>query len=129
MGQDEPEYRSPWGTGCCYAGHLALAAGSQWLVDIQGDWMSIDGTPVTATDHESVPFSLWQYMLATVDDPQRRVFQVRGKPVIHVAHRAAHLIGLNPDGEHDSDDDGLFAPGNTREDLERLITEQVGPRP
>ncbi|MEU4576026.1 hypothetical protein [Nonomuraea sp. NPDC023979] len=124
----QEEYRSTCGTGCCYAGHLALAAGSHWLVKIHNNQMTIDGTPVTKTDRRCVEHSIHQYMLATEDDPLPLIRLVRGKRVIHVRHQAAHLIGLNPYADN-HDDGGLFAPGNSREDLARLITEQIGPRP
>ncbi|MDA0636634.1 hypothetical protein ACQEUU_33990 [Nonomuraea sp. CA-218870] len=121
-------YRSRCGTGCCYAGHVALAAGGKWLVHIRDHRMLIDDTPVTEADLPAVPYSLWQYMLATDDDPVHLVREVRGKRVIHVSHRAAHLIGLDPEAEH-HDEGGLFESDNTRGDLERLIAQQVGPRP
>ncbi|TXK41487.1 hypothetical protein [Nonomuraea sp. C10] len=124
----QTDYRSRCGTGCCYAGQVALAAGGQWLVHIRDRQMSIDGTPVTKAGSWSVPYSIWQYMLATDNDPAHLVRHVRGKRVIHVSHRAAHLIGIDPDAEH-HDDGGLFESDNTREDLEKLITKQVGPRP
>lgn len=124
----QSEYRSRCRTGCCYAGHVALAAGGLWLVDIRDRQLLIDGTRVTEDDCRSVPYSIWQYMLAIADDPRHLVREVRGKPVIHVSHRAAHLIGLDPEAEH-HDDGGLFAPDNSCLDLEGLITQQVGPRP
>lgn len=95
----QSEYRSKCGTGCCFAGQIALAAGGRWLVHIRDRRMLIDGTPVTMDDYRSVPYSVWQYLLATDDDPQHLVRKVRGKRVIHVSHRAAHLIGLDPEAD------------------------------
>ncbi|MEV4083029.1 hypothetical protein AB0J43_22450 [Nonomuraea fuscirosea] len=119
----QAEYRTRCGTGCCYAGHVAMDNGGLWLVQIgPGGEMLIDDTLVTDEDDEELRWSLWEYMLATPDDPEQDVEAVRGKKVIHVSARARRLLGRNGVNS-------LFSSGNTLPRLERLITEHFGPRP
>ncbi|WP_188194858.1 hypothetical protein [Nonomuraea sp. SYSU D8015] len=120
---DQAVFRSDCGTGCCYAGHLALDNGGAWLVNIRdnGD-MFIDGTLVS-DDDPGLEFAIWEYMLAEPDDPEDAIEETHGKQVVHVSYRAERLIGL-ANVSHD-----LFYSNNTRADLERLITRYIGPRP
>jgi hypothetical protein len=125
IGWDQSYNRNRCGTSCCYAGHLALEFGARWVVDIDPDMAAytINGTPITVADWASVNCDPAEYVHAEPDDPQDAITHLRGMPVVHVAHRAANLLGLEGMGQ------SLFEEDNTRADLERLITDQFGPRP
>lgn len=90
--------------------------------------MFIDGLPVTESEKAALDEFIWEYMIATNDDPADLIEHVRGKAVIHVRHRAAHVLGLPLDKDH-TDDGGLFCASNRRTDLELLTSEQIGPLP
>ncbi|SEU46810.1 hypothetical protein [Nonomuraea wenchangensis] len=120
----QSEFRTRCGTGCCYAGHVALDNGGVWVVEITPNGeMVIDGTPVTKHDDQELPWALWEYMLAEPDDPESAIETVRGKRVVHVSTRAERLLGLPLGLAH-----CFFASGNGRFTLERLITDRFGPR-
>jgi hypothetical protein len=129
---EQGSYRTWCGTGCCYAGLLAVAENRPWLTehapDIDGP--TIDGVPVTWTEYDHLRYGAvpHEYLIAAPDDPEKYIEEMRGKRIIHVRHAAAYLLGLDPDGYH-ALEDGLFAEDNDIDDLERLITEQIGPRP
>ncbi|TYB71140.1 hypothetical protein FXF51_01520 [Nonomuraea sp. PA05] len=119
---DQHSYRTECGTGCCYAGHLAIDNGGVWLITITPDAMLIDGTPIdpTALDTDHDP---WQYLIAEPADPEHAIEETHGKRVIHVSARADRLLGLSS-AEHI-----LYDGSNTRPKLEELITRRFGPRP
>ncbi|TMR90506.1 hypothetical protein [Nonomuraea basaltis] len=119
----QAEFRTQCGTGCCYAGHVALGNGGQWLVDIRGDDMFIDGMAINPDVDEELSWAVWEYMLAEPDDPEDAIEEAYGKRVVHVSNRAERLLG-SPRRCH-----YLFFNGsNSRARLERLITEHIGPR-
>ncbi|MEV0236817.1 hypothetical protein [Nonomuraea sp. NPDC050786] len=132
---EQGTFRSRCGTGCCYAGLLAIAENRRWLIDLDGAGrMLIDGTSLRLEEHAHLRWAHFphEYMIAEPGDPEAFVEQVRGKRVIHVQYAAAALLGLDLDPASVSeltDDGGLFAGGNDLEDLERLITNRFGPRP
>ncbi|MGR6924587.1 hypothetical protein ACU635_60940 [[Actinomadura] parvosata] len=116
------------GTAYCYGSHLALAAGGCWLVRIDTERQQwIDDQPVTATDSTHLNGSIEQYLIAEAGDPAHLLETARGKKVIHVRFRAAHLIGLDPEEPHEYG--GLFDPRLTTAALADLLERRIGPRP
>ncbi|MEU7855139.1 hypothetical protein [Nonomuraea sp. NPDC049141] len=122
LGWDQAAFRTECGTGCCYAGHLALDNDGTWLVTIRPEGMFIDGKPIDPNADEDTDYSVWEYLVAEDDDPESAIEEAFGKRVIHVGYRAERLLGLL-DVTHE-----LFAGLNTRPFLEELINRRFGPR-